>query len=105
MNSERNVVLGEGRAVIGRRASARVSATHSAVGGVAEIARAGGAHPLVLRPLAGLTTQELNGLSVNFGRVLGLSVLILPLTGLQTAFEINLTALGEVLAAKFGGLA
>src|SRR5207248_9379212 len=57
------------------------------------------------RASAGSSSEELNGLSLHFGRVLGLAVLIGPLPGLKSAFEINLAAFRKVLAAELSELA
>src|SRR5690606_34984972 len=48
----------------------------------------------------GLAAEELHGLRLNFGRILRLTVLILPRASLQTALDVALATLLQVLRAK-----
>src|SRR4051812_40099846 len=44
---------------------------------------------------SGVAAEELHGLRLDFGRVLGLVVLVLPLARLETALEVDLAALAQ----------
>src|SRR5262245_40192706 len=84
--SERNIVV---------RSTAEIVADRALVG------RDRGFHS-ALRALAATTAQHLGVLRHDLGRIALLPLLILPLTGADAALDVDLAALGEVLADDLG---
>src|SRR4029450_12997979 len=54
---------------------------------------------------AAATTEQRDAVGLDLGRVALVAVLVVPLAGLKTAFDVNLFTLREVFLKAFGGLA